>query len=114
MRKNIKAYENILRSEAEACLARLFECTGCETQSELAAALDTTQSCVAAAQKRGSIPAEWLISLLWSHAVNPLWVLTGNEPQLLLGLNPNKNALAQYPTESLMAEVLRRAIQNLR
>lgn len=58
-------------------LDRFFEAAGCRTQVELAVFLGIKQSSIADAKKRGSIPADWLITLWRKKGVNPDWILTG-------------------------------------
>ena len=56
---------------------RLMGVAGCRTQSELAAFLGVSQSAVAAALKKSTIPANWLLAAMRRSRVNPDWVLYG-------------------------------------
>ncbi|MCD7982756.1 MAG: helix-turn-helix domain containing protein [Desulfovibrio sp.] len=51
--------------------------TGCGTQQELASLLGIRQSSISDAKKRGSIPADWLLTLWRKKGVNPDWILWG-------------------------------------
>lgn len=71
------------QTEAAARLARVFEAVGCRTQLELAAILDVRQSSISDAKRRGAIPSDWLIKLLYLRGVNPAWVKDGIGPKFL-------------------------------
>jgi hypothetical protein len=58
-------------------LSRVFEATGTRTQVELADFLDIRQSSISDAKRRGSIPDNWLVTILRKANVNPEWILTG-------------------------------------
>ena len=47
-----------------SALSRVFEAADCRTQSELADFLGVRQSSISDAKKRGSVPADWLLTLL--------------------------------------------------
>lgn len=64
-------------------LERIFEVTGCQTQTELADILGIKQSSISDAKKRNAIPAEWLVKLLRLKNINPQWVVNGDEPKYL-------------------------------
>lgn len=64
-------------------LYRVFEATGCRTQTELADLLGIRQSSVSDAKRRGVIPADWLVTLLARKNINPAWILTGQAPRYL-------------------------------
>lgn len=102
-------------------LDRVYEAAGCRTQTELAKFLGMRQSSISDAKKRGSIPADWLLTLWRKKGVNPDWILTGHGPK---GLRPVdslertaphtvyiKEILppAECSVEELMIEVVRRA-----
>ena len=71
------------QTEAAARLSRVFEAAGCRTQLELAAILDIRQSSISDAKRRGAIPSEWLIKLLYLRGVNPTWIMDGIGPKFL-------------------------------
>ena len=86
------------QTEAAARLARVFEAAGCRTQLQLAAILDIRQSSISDAKRRGAIPSEWLIKLLYLRGVNPAWIMDGIGPKFLA---PSDDAAdANYPYES--------------
>ena len=106
-------------------LARVFEAAGCRTQTELAAFLGVRQSSISDAKKRGSIPADWLLTLLWKTWINPIWVLTGQGTRTL---QPAENAesvgevsvpiVVRCPppdctTDELVQEIVRRAVRRM-
>ena len=66
-----------------APISRVFEAAGCRTQEELASLLGIRQSAISDAKRRGSVPAEWLISLFRLRNINPEWILTGCGPKFL-------------------------------
>lgn len=66
-----------------SALSRVFEAAGCRTQSELADFLGVRQSSISDAKKRGSVPADWLLTLLCKKWINPTWVLTGQGARML-------------------------------
>jgi len=104
-------------------LSRVFEAAGCRTQAELAEFLGVRQSSISDAKKRGSVPADWLLTLLWKKWINPTWVLTGHGPRMLqpseqTGPLVEKSApiVVRCPppdctTDELMQEIVRRVIQ---
>ena len=103
------------QTEAAAQLARVFETAGCRTQLELAAILDVRQSSVSDAKRRGTIPPEWLIKLLYLRGVNPAWIMDGIGPKFLA---PSDDAAdANYPYESFPpvravdAEIVRKVLR---
>lgn len=70
-------YAPLYPSDAAARLQRVFEAAACRTQTELATFLCVRQSSISDAKRRGSIPPEWLVTLLLKQWVSPAWVLTG-------------------------------------
>ncbi len=62
-------------------MKRIYEASESKTQQQLATVLGVQQSSISDAQKRKSIPDSWLISLLTSHNINPLWLLEGALPK---------------------------------
>lgn len=101
-------------TEAVARLARVFEAAGCRTQLDLAAVLDISQSSISDAKRRGAIPADWLIKLLYLRGVNPAWIMDGIGPRFLA---PSDDPIdANYPYESFPpvravdAEIVRKVL----
>lgn len=70
-------------TEFAAVYARIQSATGCKTQVELADFLGIRQPGISDAKRRGSIPAEWLLTLLEKRGVNPYWIKTGRGPHCL-------------------------------
>lgn len=64
-------------------LTRIYAVTGARTQLQLAEVLDSKQSSVSFAKRRGSIPDAWLITLLRRYSINPEWILTGQGAKYL-------------------------------
>ena len=103
------------QTEAAARLARVFEAAGCRTQLELAAVLDIRQSSISDAKRRGVIPSDWLIKLLYLRGINPAWIRDGIGPKFLA---PSDNpADANYPYETFPpvracdAEIVRKVLR---
>jgi hypothetical protein len=67
----------------DEALERIKRATGARTQVDLAAILGIRQSSISDAKRRQSIPADWLLKLYRSHGLNPDWVTTGEQPQVL-------------------------------
>ena len=67
----------LYQADPEARWNRLLEAAECHNQSELAAFLGLRQFVVSDAKRRGSIPSEWLLTLLRERWINPAWILTG-------------------------------------
>ena len=86
------------QTEAAARLARVFEAAGCQTQLQLAAILDIRQSSISDAKRRGAIPSDWLIKLLYLRGVNPAWIMDGIGPKFLAPSNDPVDA--NYPYET--------------
>lgn len=55
-------------------MCRIQFITGAHTQLALADFLGIRQSAVSDAKRRGKIPAEWLVILMWSKNVSPEWI----------------------------------------
>ena len=103
------------QTEAAAQLARVFEAANCRTQLELATILDVRQSSVSDAKRRGTIPPEWLIKLLYLRGINPAWLMDGIGPKFLA---PSDNpADINYPYETFPpvracdAEIVRKVLR---
>lgn len=71
------------RADAEILLSRASEAAGCRTQFELADFLGVRRASISDAKRRGSIPSEWLLTLLRKKRINPAWVLTGEGSRFL-------------------------------
>lgn len=102
-------------------LERVFEVSGCRTQTKLAEFLGLRQSSIALAKKKGKIPPEWLLTLWRKKGVNPDWILTGQGPKglQLTDCFPSMRLQLVYikeirppeecSIEELMIEVVRRS-----
>lgn len=64
-------------------LGRIQKITHTRTQAGLAAILNVSQSSVAEAKRRQSIPADWYLKLFEKLGVNPDWLKKGNGPVYL-------------------------------
>lgn len=82
-----------------AAYDRILAVTGTRTQVELAAVLSIRQSGISDAKRRNSVPADWLLTLLKLHSINPAWILTGEGPQYLAG----SDGMPVSPPAPLMA-----------
>ena len=110
---------------AAARLQRVFEAAACRTQIELATFLGVRQSSISDAKRRGSIPPEWLVTLLLKQWINPAWVLTGKGSRYLQPAEPEDTpyshvqplaeAACSTPcsTEALLAEIIRRVLREI-
>ena len=85
------------QTEAASQLARVFEAAGGRTQLELAAVLDIRQSSISDAKRRGAIPSDWLVKLLYLRGTNPAWIMNGTGPRFLPP--SDDSAAANYPYE---------------
>ena len=103
-------------------MARIHTVTGTRTQSELAEVLGVRQASIADAKRRGSIPAEWLLTLLRKLRVNPEWVLGGGEHAFMRVQAETDaarqraliaEALAMFSTRALADELIRRAQRDI-
>ena len=54
--------------------------------------LGINQSAISDAKRRGTIPAEWLLTLLRGKGINPDWVLTGKGARRLRPAEPEEAA----------------------
>ena len=70
----------------EETMARIKTVSRTQTQTELAKLLEVSQSSVAEAKRRQSIPADWYLKLFEKLGVNPDWLKKGNGPVYLLSL----------------------------
>ena len=61
-------------------MARIKIVSRTQTQTELAKLLEVSQSSVAEAKRRQSIPADWYLKLFEKLGVNPDWLKKGNGP----------------------------------
>ena len=90
--------------------ARILEALTLRTQTELAAVLGVKQSSISDAKKRDCIPDAWLMSLLRTHGLSPLWLETG-EGDRYFRAGPDAPArpnLADVPARELLGELGRR------
>lgn len=62
----------------EETMARIKIVSRTQTQTELAKLLEVSQSSVAEAKRRQSIPADWYLKLFEKLGVNPDWLKKGN------------------------------------
>ena len=67
----------------EETMARIKIVSRPQTQTELAKLLEVSQSSVAEAKRRQSIPADWYLKLFEKLGVNPDWLKKGNGPVYL-------------------------------
>ncbi len=65
---------------------RILFAANCQTQMELAAVLEISQSSISDAKRRQSIPSDWLIKLYDKFGVNPDWLRDKKEPMYLRGI----------------------------
>ena len=72
-------------SDFQAAYERILEATGLHTQTEVASLLCIRQSSISDAKRRSVIPDKWLITLFETHALNPVWVRSGDGPRYLTG-----------------------------
>lgn len=63
---------------------RIKEVTHLRTQVELAAFFGIRQSSVSDAKRRGSIPADWKLTLIRKTGTNPAWIESGQGPRYLV------------------------------
>jgi len=64
----------------EDVYARIQAATRTRTQTEIAEILGIKQSSISDAKKKNTIPAGWLVTLNLQLGLEPLWILTGQEP----------------------------------
>lgn len=112
-------------AEAAACLQRVLAACGCRTHAELAQILGVRQSSVSDAKRRGSIPSQWLLTLLCTKWINPAWILTDRGARYVRPAEyttPNMPPLSpatdtgipeNLSTEALLAELVRRCSGNI-
>ncbi len=62
---------------------RIREATRARTQVELAKVLGIKQSSISDAKRRGSIPADWFLTLFEERGINPDWLKKGTGPVFL-------------------------------
>lgn len=111
--------------DQESPLDRIFQVTGCRTQTQLARLLGIRQSSISDAKKRNSIPPEWLLTLFRLRRINPDWITNGTgprhvtskeisdpddlpHPELLNDQTIHQSILRCFPSEDLADELLRR------
>ncbi|MYL84154.1 XRE family transcriptional regulator [Desulfovibrio aerotolerans] len=64
----------------EDAYARIQAATRTRTQTEIAAILGIKQSSISDAKKKNTIPDGWLVTLYRAFALEPDWILYGQEP----------------------------------
>ena len=79
-------------------MERIRAVTGCGTQRELGRFLGINQSAISDAKRRGTIPSEWLLTLLRGKGTNPDWILTGKGARRL---RPAETEEAAFQTVSV-------------
>lgn len=107
----------------DAQMERIKFITGKRTQAELAELFGVKRSFVAAAKRRGKVPASWLVILMQVKNVHPEWILTGNGSYSLpkraevdryetgdeaAERSADEDALRRLPSHMLAGELLRR------
>ncbi|SBW07786.1 Bacteriophage CI repressor helix-turn-helix domain-containing protein [uncultured delta proteobacterium] len=104
MRKNegLAAPSQISREQFEQAMARLADALGITTQSELAEKMGIRQSSVADAKKRGGIPDSWLLKMVCTYHINPLWIVHGAGSKFLV---PQKKSPKKYSAEAIIADM---------
>jgi len=65
---------------------RILSVSNSQTQMELAAVLEISQSSISDAKRRQSIPSDWLVKLYDKFGVNPDWLRYNKEPILMRSL----------------------------
>ncbi len=111
-------------------LQRVYQVTGTRTHAELAGWLGVRQTFVADAERRGKIPADWLLILMRLVNADPEWLLTGRGERLFempAGAHEGVNSAPEeadaarerektlktvrsLPSRMLAEELLRRAV----
>ena len=89
----------------EEAKGRVYLITGAKNQVDLADILCVAQSSISDAEKRHSIPASWLLALLYIYDVNPIWVLTGKGCMYLHG-DDTQPQLVKSDDSVLIAEIM--------
>ena len=84
-----------------SAMERIRAVTGCETQRELGRFLGVNQSAISDAKRRGTISAEWLLTLLRGKGINPDWILTGKGARCLCPAETEETAFEKKPGESV-------------
>lgn len=88
---------------------RILFAANCQTQMELAAILEISQSSISDAKRRQSIPSDWLIKLYDRFGVNPDWLRDKKEPMYLRGITKldgeSPNAVFEDASQGFFAKV---------
>lgn len=88
---------------------RILFASNCQTQMELAAVLEISQSSISDAKRRQSIPSDWLIKLYDKFGVNPDWLRDKKEPMYLRGIanldEQGTNIVLEDVSRGFMAKV---------
>lgn len=77
----------LYRYPVALALERLREAACCRDRGELARWFRASEDDLDQAERRGVIPAEWLLDLFLIKGVNPNWVLTGRGPRHLAAVS---------------------------
>jgi hypothetical protein len=93
--------------------ARIQEALGINTQMQLAEALGIRQSSISDAKRRGSIPADWLLTLALNHGLHPRWVLTGRGGRHMVASDRSTDMLLGEEVDRIRAEAAERARQDV-
>ena len=107
-------------------MRRMQSVTDCRTQQDLAAFLGIGRKALGKAEKRGTVPDRWLLTLLRKKGINPDWIVTGQGMQRLWPMDEHGEPIPASvvhmtevrPPEScsmeeLVTELVRRAMDNL-
>lgn len=89
-----------------AAYERILEVTSAKTQTQVAGVLGIRQSSIADGKRRGSLPAEWLLTLLKRYSVNPTWIETGEGSKFLVGADGLPASAAPAPLEQLTFDLV--------
>lgn len=97
--------------EFDEMLRRIQDVTTKTTQVGLAEVLGIRQSSISDAKKRGSIPADWLLTLYERYQVNPTWIKKGTGSRYLTGAEvspevPDPDSLRNLSLRQLCQEIL--------
>ena len=114
----------LYQADPEARWNRLLEAAECHNQSELASFLGLRQSVVSDARRRGSIPSEWLLTLMPKGGsilpgYSPAQARAFCKPYPLRaaacrGAGQGACGPEACSTDALIAEIARRALKQLR
>ncbi len=92
----------INRDQFDKAMVRLAEVLGVKTQIELAVKMGIRQSSVADAKRRGNIPDSWLLKIVCTYHVNPVWIMQGTGSKFLV---PQRRSPKRTNVESPITEM---------